>query len=120
LPLLIVGIFRQTGLIPETVTNVLGIIILSIGILILIPKILDLRSRDNMNFDEYKQPYVPDVNQASSDQLFSDDNKLDWKNLFHNKTIAEIRALAGGACIGEDCCGVGEGYDRDNNICVNV
>ena len=113
LPLLIIAILKQKNLLSSTVTNLLGILILTIGLLFIIPKIIDVYMRNNMVFNEYDQPTssTTDIN-SSSDIIHQDEKELD---IFNNKYLQDLVLLEKGECLGPECCSSGQQFV--NNRC---
>lgn len=113
LPLLILGVLQQLNLIPSTIINILGIIILTIGLIFIISKIIDLYMRDNMQFDEYNQSRT--VNPDASDDIIEPDEKT-LSGLLDNKYLQDLKLLEKGDCLGPECCSSGQIYH--NNKCI--
>jgi len=112
LPLLIIAILKQKNILSSTVTNLLGILILTIGLLFIIPKIIDVYMRNNMVFNEYDQATTTaDVN-GNSGIIEHDENNLD---LLNNKYLKDLELLEKGECLGPECCSSGQQFV--NNRC---
>ena len=110
-PLLIIAVLKQQGLLSSTVTNLLGILILTIGLFFIIPKIIDVYMRNNMIFNEYDQAYNPDLD--SKDEIIEpDDKELD---LLNNRYLKDLVLLEKGECLGPECCSSGQQFV--NNRC---
>ena len=103
IPIFILTVLANNGILPPTLYAFITGIIIIIGIIMIGYQILDLSNRDNMNWDEYdwyfdksKAPvYVPDGSQPTDP----------W-------------AIPSLTCIGADCCYEGSTYDSLQNICV--
>lgn len=53
IPIIILSILVNNGLIPRVVSNTLIFIILVLGVIFIIYQLIDISNRDNMNYDEY-------------------------------------------------------------------
>ena len=53
IPIIILSILVNNGLIPSVVSNTLIFIILVLGVIYIIYQLIDISNRDNMNYDEY-------------------------------------------------------------------
>jgi hypothetical protein len=103
-PIFILSILANNGIIPSILYGVITGIIIVIGIIMIGWQIIDISNRDNMNWDEYnwdfdksKAPvYTPDGSETNSDP---------W-------------AIPSLTCIGADCCYSDSTYDSVQNICV--
>lgn len=115
-PLLIIAFLKQKDLLSSTVTNLLGILILTIGLLFIIPKIMDVYMRNNMVFNEYDQATssTTDLNGKNgiNDIIEHDEKELD---LFNNKYLKDLVLLEKGECLGPECCSSGQQFV--NNRC---
>ncbi len=54
IPLLIMTILYNKGILSRNITYSLGFLIFIVGIIMIIGRIIDINSRDNMNFSEYR------------------------------------------------------------------
>ena len=109
LPLLILAILRQRFLLPSNIVNILGVISLSVGLFFIIPKIIDLYSRNNMVFSEYDSGFNPDHADNPSVTEHSD-NEL---NMLKNSYLTDLDLLEKGDCLGPECCSKGMVYTGD-------
>lgn len=111
-PLILVILLKNFGYIPDSISNILIALIVSIGGIIIIRAMWDMNTRSEMNFDEYDWKYedpssqIPSIWQYNKDNLFNFDNPL--KNLAENL----------GICIGEGCCDNGMYYNESKQKCV--
>ena len=112
LPLLILAVLRQKGLISSVVVNLLGILVLTVGLIYIVPKIIDLYTRNNMDFDEYNQIELPNLTDTHEVVKHSD-KALD---LLNNKYLNDLDLLEKGECLGPECCSSGQQFV--NNRCV--
>lgn len=58
-PLLLITILANKGILPKNIAYALGGVILLVGLIMVIRKIMDINSRDNMDFSEYKVDWHP-------------------------------------------------------------
>jgi len=98
-------IANKNNLLPDRITNILVLAIITLTIIYIIYKFYDIYMRDNRDFDKIHIPYDREaVAMQESGTLTKK------KNLF-----------SGLACIGEDCCptpSTGMVYDPIKNICI--
>jgi hypothetical protein len=102
-PVLILSIIANRGLIPGWLFSLLVIVIVSLGCIYLSFKIYDTYGHDNMNYQEFD--FTFDKSQAPAIDTSGGSN---------------VSALDTGAgmCVGPDCCTVEESYDSNMNKCV--
>lgn len=103
IPVIILTVLANKGLLFLNIYTLLTFIILVIGALIISFQLIDIYNRDNMNWDEYDW-YFDKNNAPSADQDSSANN-----NPWMTGSIV---------CIGSDCCYDGSTYDSVKNICV--
>jgi hypothetical protein len=104
IPIIILTILANKGILPPKVYAFLMGLILVIGIISIGKQLIDIGSRDNMNWDEYYWYFNKD--KAPSDTTIGDLTNP-WEN--------NLRSLT---CIGSACCYEGSTYDSTQNICV--
>ena len=105
---------KHRQFIPEFVYNVFMVLTFVIGGYVTLGRIVDLYSRNNMNFDEYDWGFTyPSDNNLTSDGMplnagisFDVDG---GNSVLNNKSIA---------CTAEKCCGEGTTYDKNTNQCI--
>ena len=102
IPILLLTILRSRGFISLNIMSMLITIIIVIGGFIILPKIQDIKARNNMVFSEYD---------------FSTMRNLDWESeLGENE---DIDGSGGNVeCVGPECCTAGMKYDNDRERCV--
>lgn len=101
-PLLLLAILKSRNIISGNLMSNLVIILIVISLFFIIPKILDIRARNNMVFSEYD---------------FSTDMKDgDWGDGGDEKII-DISGL-NLECIGPACCTAGMIYDNQRELCI--
>lgn len=98
-------IANKNNLLPDSITNILVLTIITLTIIYIIYKFYDISMRDNRDFDKIRIPYDREA------VAMQDSGTLTKKsNLFSTIT-----------CIGEDCCPTassGMVYDPIKNKCV--
>ena len=103
IPITILTILANKGILPPKLYAFLMGLILILGILSIGSQLIDISSRDNMNWDEYYWYFNKD--KAPSDTTG------DITNPWENKSMSLT-------CIGSDCCYDGSTYDSEQNICL--
>jgi hypothetical protein len=103
IPVIILSILANKGILPPKLYIFLSGIIIIIGLIIFGLVLIDMSNRDNMNWDEYNWRF----NKDSAPSLDSTENSANnpW-------------ATSSLTCIGSACCYDGSTYDETNNICV--
>jgi hypothetical protein len=104
IPILILTILSNYGILPPNLYMFLVGIVIIVGVIIIGYQIIDISNRDNMNWDEYDW-YFDRAAAPSDSTVVTDGSKNPWENL----------SLT---CIGSACCYEGSTYDNDTNICV--
>jgi hypothetical protein len=103
IPVLILTVLANKGILPPKLTSLLTGIIIIIGLFIIGAKIIDLSNRDNMNFDEYNWYFnKDDAPTSSSDTTASSDP---WE-------------MPTATCVGQECCSDNYTYDEIQNKCI--
>jgi len=100
-------IFKNRELLPSMIINGLGIVILTIGLLFIIPRIIDLYMRNNMDFDEYDSVF-----NSPQDSAEYNNKALD---MIGNDHLKDVDNLSESKCLGPECCSSGMVYT--NNKC---
>jgi hypothetical protein len=102
IPILIVSILANNGILPNNITALIIAIIIIIGVIYIGSQIIDMSNRDNMNFDEYNWAF----NTADAPSDGTSSNPTDpW-------VIPTI------TCIGQQCCDQYATYDPSQNMCI--
>jgi len=106
IPILFLTVLFRADLIPQTIYNIILIVIVVWGIVSVGRKIIDASYRDNMNYQEYAWEF--DKNSAPpNDKAFSTQGNIDpWA------------ASANITCLGSNCCYDGTTYVESLNQCV--
>jgi hypothetical protein len=102
IPVIILAILANNGILPTNIYIFLTGIIIVIGVVIIGLELIDMSNRDNMNWDEYNWYF--NKNEAPSDTTEGD--------------ASDPWGSASMTCIGSACCYDGSTYDEANNICV--
>ena len=105
IPVIILSVLANKGILPINIYKLLTGIILVIGGIIIGLQIIDIFNRDNMNWDEYDWYFDKSNAPSSSTYQDSSENANPWST----PSIT---------CVGSDCCYDGSTYDSEKNICV--
>lgn len=108
IPLLILAILSKKKYIPPNIANGLMGLIIVIGGFMIIKKVINLSSRNNMNYDEFDWIWDPD---AMNPTVYEYD-KQQLENV-----IGDLDASIDFGCIGSECCSTGMYYDSDIGKC---
>jgi len=103
IPLIVLGMLGNRGLIPSNLNALLMGIIIVIALFMIGGHMLDLSNRDNMNFDEYDWAF--DKNAAPKGDGSERVNPWDLSGM----------SLT---CVGAQCCTEGMTYDKSIKRCV--
>ena len=103
IPILILGLITNTGIIPDKIAMALMVLVISIGIITIGYKIVDNMKRDNMNYDEYDWGF----------------NEKDAPSDNNSGITIDPWVIPSLECIGPACCIEGQStYDYTKNKCV--
>ncbi len=106
IPIILLTIMYNNGLLPDILYNILTGLIIVAGIIFLGRNLVDIWNRDNMNYDEY-------------DWAFYQENAP-----LQNASIAPVDSsnspwsMPTMTCIGSGCCYEGTTYDETKNMCI--
>ena len=101
LVVMLINYLTSINLIPSSVSNSVGPLLIGIGIFILFLAYFDVLKRSNFNFDEYAYP-KEDGSSSSSGEI----------GIWPEPDL--------GLCIGEACCSSGTEYDTTTDTCKVV
>lgn len=103
-PVIILAILNNKGILPEKIYYILLIIVSVIGSVFLWRRFTSIIMRDNMNYQEYNFGFDPNSAPSST----SADQTDPWasSNL--------------GTCIGQNCCSDGQIWDDNLNQCIGA
>ena len=89
-PILVISVLMKKGIVPETISGGLIILIIVASIVAVARKVFDLNRRNNLNFDQYDDSFDPNAVSVSETQ---------------NTNLAELSKLSlYSSCIGASCC----------------
>jgi len=103
IPIIILAVLANSGILPPKLYMFLTGIILIIGIVLITMQLIDMSNRDNMNWDEYNWYF--DKSAAPTDTSDGSSSSNPW-------------STASMTCVGSACCYDGSTYDDQKNICV--
>ena len=129
--IMIVVLLRQRYLLSGHVANILGMILMFIGLIFIIPPLFDINSRNNLVFDEYDFDFNaehPDTGDSDFGSIVSVDGHslesefkqlgLDSEKDFDKYKNEFEDIIKYGECVGSDCCSIGAEYDKKKAKCV--
>jgi hypothetical protein len=104
IPVIILAILGNKGMLPSNIYKLLIGIVLVIGLVLIGYQLIDIYNRDDMNWDEYNWHF--DKNNAPSDTTEGTTNVRDpWGSVSVT-------------CIGSACCYDDSTYDSAKNVCI--
>jgi hypothetical protein len=101
IPIILLAILNNRGLLPDTIYYGLVIIIALFGSIFFWYRMFSIWTRDNMNYQEYDWP----APSGTSDSATISDDPWFTSNI-------------PGTCIGSYCCSTGQTYDTSLNQCI--
>ena len=105
IPIIILAVLTNNGILPSNIYRLLVVIILVIGSIFIGMQIIDMSNRDDMNWDEYNWYF--NKSKAPVDTTFT--GKASSSDPWTTPTVT---------CIGSACCYNGSTYDSTKNVCV--
>lgn len=104
-PILVISILLKKGIIPETISTGVIVVIIAAGIIAVARKLMDLNRRNNMNFDQYDMPFNPYAVSVSKTE---------------NTNLADLsKASVYSSCVGASCCdGVKTVWNPATAMCI--
>jgi len=102
IPIIILGVLNNKGILPNMIYNILLMIIAFIGAYFFWKRFASIITRDSMNYQEYNWYFSP--NSAPTGASSTSDPWLSSSNY--------------GTCVGDACCSEGLTYDDSLNKCV--
>lgn len=110
--LLVLAILWKKGFLSDSIAKILIAVVLVFGGFIILRRLLDISTRDNMNFDAYNWNFNPDtqtptVYEYDKAQLLGLKGDLD-------------QSFNGLDCIGDACCSAGMKYDTARRKCIET
>lgn len=103
IPIIILGFLNTRGILPNTIYNILLIIISIIGAYFFWSHFVSIISRDNMNYREYDWNF--DANKMPAEGTTTSNDP--W-----------LTGVDFTTCIGENCCSAGLVYDSSLDKCI--
>jgi len=103
-PVIILALLNNKGILPNTIYYILLIIVSLIGAFFFWRRFASIIMRDNMNYQEYDWYFDPDAAPTSTSTTTNDP----WAG-----------SLDLGTCVGDSCCSSGLTYDASMNQCVS-
>ena len=110
--LIVLGIkqFYDNGIVPNTVLDILNILILAGSVIYCVLLYLDISKRSNMDFDRID---LGDPTQKTQAEL-----EADRLSKLSAGSLSDATAGANAGCVGAQCCPVGSTFNEYNHICV--
>lgn len=108
IPIIILSILANKGIISSSIFGALTGIIMVIGIIVVVFQLFDMSRRSKMNWDEYDWYFDRDSAPEVKDE--EDEEEEDEEE--------DVWASSSKTCVGADCCYDGSTYDEEENICV--
>jgi len=105
IPIIILTILLNKGILPPKVYYVLFLIIGVIGAWYFLKTYISIISRDNMNYDSYNWAFDPST---APEPTSTEDTSDPWETV-----------NSGSTCVGEECCSDGQTYDVELDLCVS-
>jgi hypothetical protein len=112
IPVLILFILKKKSLIPETIANYIIGITIAIGAFILMFKLWDISTRNNMHFDSYDWKYESPAAQTPSIWQYNKENMFNFNKMFQD-LMTNL-----GICVSDKCCAKGTIYSTKKQQCV--
>jgi len=109
IPILILTILANKGLIPSKLNIIITGLIIVFGLTIIGYKIIDISNRDKINYDEYNWYFnkeeAPTINETIGETTDTSTSSDPWET----PTIV---------CVGAECCNDNNIYDELQNKCI--
>ena len=105
IPLLILGVLANQGILPQNIGNVLMATIIVIGVFAIGVQLIDISNRDNMNYDEYDWNFNPSDAPTEDNDTTLENNPWEFQSMSLQ-------------CVGADCCNEESTYDTEKNLCI--
>ena len=115
IPLLILAILMQKGMIPSNIGGPIMSIILIIAIIYCGRMAWDINRRDNMNFDEYNWFWDPKANDPT---VYEYDKEQIQGVVDDSEDALQSLGKDLGTCVGDACCSTGMTFDKEKLQCV--
>ena len=106
-PLIILGVLANKGILPSNIYVVLSGLVIVIGLVMVGLQIVDISNRDNMNWDEYNWYFDQESAPTESTDEVNDTTES-----------SDPWSSTPATCVGSACCYDGSIYDEEQNICI--
>ena len=117
--IIIIAVLRRRYILSPRVSNLLGAVVILVGLVLVLPAFYDIDSRNNMVFAEYDFEFDP---HSSKNPPHSNGDDLGIGGAWMGnakKYEKDIKLLEEGECLGPECCsGPGLRYDKHHEVCV--
>jgi hypothetical protein len=107
IPIIILAILANKGILPAKIYMILSGIILVIGCVLLGLQLIDISNRDDMNWDEYDWYFDKSSAPEPSNTTSTSKDTNPWETSTSTVT-----------CVGAECCYEGSVYDYKKNTCI--
>jgi hypothetical protein len=114
--LLILAILWKKGFLPEAIAQILLAVVLVFGGFLILRRLLDIYTRDNMDFDAYNWNFDPETQTPTVYEY--DKEKL--LGLTGGGGGDAEQGFNGLDCIGDACCTAGMKYDKAQRKCIKT
>jgi uncharacterized membrane protein (DUF485 family) len=108
--LLILAILWKKGFLPDAIATILLAVVIGFGGFLILWRLLDIATRDNMNFDAYNWNFDPATQKPTV-------YEYDKSKLLGLSGDAD-QSFNGLDCIGDACCTAGMKYDTAARKCI--
>jgi len=103
-PIIILAFLNNKGILPNTIYNILLVIISFIGAYFMWTSYSSIIMRDNMNYQAYDFYFDPNTAPTGA----TTDGKDPW-----------LTTKVSGSCVGQYCCSDGQTYNAELNKCIS-
>lgn len=116
--LFVLIVVSKQGWLPDNVMKILIGIVAVVGAFMIIKNLINISSRNNMNFDEFDWAWDQDANNPSVYEY--DKDQLTGATATLQEDASSFAASLGLGCVGSKCCSTGTVYDADSQTCVEA
>jgi len=109
IPLIVIAILGRFNIFSNQILMILAIIVIIPAAIIIIKKMLNISSRNNMDYDRY------DVQISKNKKDYPKESSKDDKS---DDDIFSGGEIDGVGCVDDGCCGDGLKYNKAKSICV--
>ena len=118
-PLLLITILVNKNILPQNIGYILGGVILFVGVFMVINKIIDINSRNNIDFNEYD--FNVNVSNVESNEKGNQNSPTIGSGIQQDaeSSLKALEKQLGITCNGSDCCNPNfTTWNKDLNTCV--